>query len=298
MKTRRALMKEFAAMAAGAGVAACLPYPAVSEPRKTDAKIWFGAQTNAWAIDPRNLDSIFSVLDQVKQIGYRGFETGFANLRSSFASPAATAQRIAATGLTFFGIHIFLPPEKLDAATRLPPATLYEEVGRGGSALGAQRLIVSGAPAATVAQLQAKIDGLNRTGAFARGLGMKFAYHNHWWEFQSKLGEIEALYAKTDPSSVSFLLDAGHAFRGGANVPDFLRQHAERITGIHFRDYKDGHQVPLGQGAFPLAAIAATLEQLRWSGWAINEEEREDGTKAGRAFMEPAYQAMRGAFSA
>ncbi len=298
MKTRRALMQEFAAIAAGAGLTACLPFPAISEPRKDDTRIWFGAQTNAWPIDPRDPNSLFGVLDQVKQIGYTGFETGFANLRSSFASPLATARRITASQLTFLGIHIFLPPEKLDAATRLPPSTLYEEVGRGGAALGAQRLIVSGAPAATVEQLQAKIEGLNRTGAFARSLGMKFAYHNHWWEFQSKLGEIEALYTKTDPSSVSFLLDAGHAFRGGANVPSFLRQHAPRITGLHFRDYKDGHQVPLGQGAFPLAAVAATLEQLQWSGWAINEEEREDGTKAGRTFMEPAYQAMRGAFSA
>jgi inosose dehydratase len=174
---------------------------------------------------------------------------------------------------------------------------LCEKVAHGGAALGAQRLILSGAPAASSKELKAKIVGLNRAGRVAQRAGLKFAYHNHWWEFQSQIGEIEALYTQTDPSLVSFVLDAGHAYRGGAHVPDFLRQHAKRIIALHFRDYRDGHLVPLGQGTFPLAEVAATLKQLRWSGWAINEEEREDSTKGGRNFIEPAYHAMRGVFS-
>ena len=298
MKTRRALIQDFATISAGAAVAAFLPASVINGSAKKEAIVRFGAQTNAWAIDPQKPDSFFNVLTQVKQIGYDGFETGFLNVRGSFDAPAEIARRIATSGLTFFGIHIFIPFDQLDTASRLPPSTLYEKVVRGGSALGAQRLIISGAPVATSDELKAKIDGLNQAGVFARSLGMQFAYHNHWWEFQSKLGEIEALYTGTDPSSVSFLLDAGHAYRGGANVPDFLRRHSQRIAGLHFRDYKDGHQLPLGQGTFPLSEIAATLKQLHWSGWAINEEEREDGSKGGRSFMEPAYQSMRAAFSA
>jgi inosose dehydratase len=293
MKSRREFIQAFAALSLGA----LSPLRVRAEVRGKETRIKFGAQTNAWAIDPQKPDSFFEVLQQVKQIGYDGFETGFVNLRSSFDAPAQTAQRIAATGLTFFGIHIFLPPDKWDAITRLPPSALYEKVAHGGAALGAQRLIVSGAPAANSEELKAKVAGLNQAGRVARAAGLEFAYHNHWWEFQSKIGEIEALYTQTDPSLVSFLLDAGHAYRGGADVPDFLRQHANRIGALHFRDYRDGHLVPLGQGTFPLSEVAATLKQLQWSGWAINEEEREDSTKGGRSFIEPAYQAMRGAFS-
>jgi len=40
------------------------------------------------------------------------------------------------------------------------------------------------------------------------------------------------------------------------------------------------------------------LQRLRALGWALNEEEREDGTKNGAKGIEPAYQALRGAFSA
>jgi inosose dehydratase len=293
MKSRREIIQAFAALSLGA----LSPIRGLADVRGKDNKIKFGAQTNAWAIDPQKPDSFFEVLHQVKQIGYDGFETGFFNLRSSFDAPAETAQRIAATGLTFFGIHIFLPPDKWDVTTRLPPSVLYEQVAHGGAALGAQRLILSGAVAANNGELKTKIAGLNQAGRVAQAAGLKLAYHNHWWEFQSKLGEVEALYTQTDPSLVSFLLDAGHAYHGGADVPDFLRRHANRIVALHFRDYRDGHQVPLGQGTFPLAEVAATLKQLHWSGWAINEEEREDSTKGGRGFIEPAYQAMRGAFS-
>jgi inosose dehydratase len=247
---------------------------------------------------PPRFDSFLGVLEQVRKIGYAGFETGFLNLRPQFKSPEQARASIANTGLTFFGIHIFLPPERLDPTTKLPPASLYEEVARGGVALGAQRLIFSGGPAASTDDLKRKIAGLNTAGAFSKSLGLPLAYHNHWFEFQSKVGEIEALYAETDPALVSFLLDAGHAYRGGADVPAFLRKHYRRIVALHLRDYHNGKQVPLGAGSFPLAEVAATLKQLAWKGWVLNEEEREDGTKLGLTVMEPSFAALQKAFPA
>lgn len=258
--------------------------------------IQLGAQTNAWAIDPKDLNSFLGVLAAIRKVGYTGFETGYFNLINYFDSPQEAADRIAATRLTFTGIHIAIPFDKTDPATHLPPASLYERVTIAGRALGAQRLIFSGAPAVTAEDVDRKIDELNRAGRFAQSAGLGFAYHNHWWEFQSKVGEIDALYSRTDPSVVSFLLDAGHAYRGGADVPAFLRVHYRRIVALHVRDYRNGQQVILGQGTLPLARIAATLRELHWSGWAINEEEREDSTKGGLNYIEPAYKALRGAF--
>ena len=265
--------------------------------RVVSSSIQLGAQTNAWAIDPKKLDTFFSVLSQIKQVGYAGFETGFFNLMSEFDAPQQAADKLRATGLEFIGIHIFLQPDKLDAQTHLPPASLYEKVARGGKALGAKRLFFSGAPAPTEDALKRKVEALNTAGRYAKDAGLIFAYHNHWWEFQSRVNEIETLYTQTDPSLVSFLLDAGHAYRGGADVPAFLRRHSDRIVALHLRDYKDGKQVPLGQGTVPLANIANTLRGLHWSGWAINEEEREDGTKAGLDYIGPSYKALRGAFA-
>jgi inosose dehydratase len=286
--TRRQLMQNAALLAAGSGVAYAWAAP--------KSRIELGAQTNAWAIDPARFDTLLDVLGQIKKIGYAGFETGFLNLRPQFKSPQAARSSIASTGLTFFGIHIFLPSDRNDPATRLPPASLYEEVAHGGVALGAQRLIFSGIPAATAEDLKRKIAALNAAGTFSKNVGLPLAYHNHWWEFQSHVDEIEKLYRETDPALVSFLLDAGHAYRGGADVPAFLHEHHDRIIALHLRDYRNGQQVPLGQGTFPLAQVAATLKSLKWKGWVLNEEEREDGSKLGLSVMEPSYAALRKAF--
>jgi inosose dehydratase len=290
MITRRQLMEKVALFAAGTCFARAWT---VERPA-----IQLGAQTNAWTIDPARFDTFLGVLEQIKKIGYAGFETGFANVRAQFNSPEAARSSIARSGLTFFGVHIFLPSDRYDPSTHISPASLYEEVARGGVALGAQRLIFSGAPAASNEDLKGKIAGLNAAGAFSKSLGMPLAYHNHWWEFQSKVGEIEALYAGTDPTLVSFLLDAGHAYRGGADVPAFLRRHHQRIIALHLRDYRDGKQVPLGEGTFPLTEVAATLKRLDWKGWVLNEEEREDGSKNGLSVIEPAFQALQKAFPA
>ncbi len=297
MTTRRTVLKGAGAFAIGDVFAALTRFNALAQNSNSEGDIQIGAQTNAWAIDPKNFDSFLAVLGQVKQVGYAGFETGFSNLLAEFDTPDAARQKIADSGLAFFGIHIFLPPDKVDQATRLPGAALYEKVARGAVALGAQHLIFSGAPSGTTEELKVKIEALNTAGRFSKGLGLPFAYHNHWWEFDSKVAEIETLYSQTDPALVSFLLDAGHAYRGGADVPAFLHAHSKRLVGVHLRDYKDGKQVPLGQGSFPLAAVAATIKQLQWKGWVLNEEEREDGIKGGLSVIEPAFKALQGAFA-
>lgn len=257
----------------------------------------FGVQLNAFPIDPNNFSTFLSALGEVKRIGYDGFESGFKNVSAQFSSPANARRQIEATGLTFFGVHIFLNTPMYDPVTTVAPASLYESVGRGAAALGAHHLILSGAPAKDMDQLNRKIEALDTAGRFAKGVGLQLAYHNHWPEFESKIGEIEALYTRTDPSVVSFLLDAGHAYRGGANVPQFIRAHSQRIVAFHLRDYKDGHLVTLGTGTFPLAEVAATIKQIGWKGWIENEEEREDLSHNGAQVIEPAYRAMKEAFA-
>jgi inosose dehydratase len=265
-------------------------------------RIRFGTQLNAFPINPADLNTFMDALAQIKQIGYQGFEVGYRNLQPQFASPAAARAKIQSTGLFFFGIHIFMANSGYDPHTYVAPASLYEEVARGGAALGARHIILSGLPAPDVAGLKAKVDGLNKAGAYAKSVGIKLAYHNHWPEFESKIGEIDALYTQTDPEFVHFVLDCGHAFRGGADVPAFLRAHHRRIVACHLRDYKREaggafELTTLGTGDLPLKQIADTLKAIHWNGWAETEEEREDHAQTGDAVLVPAYKAMTGAFA-
>ena len=262
------------------------------------AGIRLGVQLNAFPIDPKRFQTFLDTLQLIKQIGYQGFEVGYRNLSAEFSSPGEPRRQIEQTDLTFFGIHIFMPSfEMYDATTKIAAPSTYEPVARGGAALGAKHLILSGAPAADPDELKRKIEGLNAAGRFAQSAGISLAYHNHWWEFQSKIGVIEALYTQTDPAVVHFVLDAGHAYHAGADVPAFIRSHSRRIIGFHMRDFKNGDYVELGTGEFPLRQVAATIEQIGWKSWVENEEERADHSQAGLKIIGPAYKALKEAFT-
>lgn len=297
-RTRREVLKAMGALGVSGALTSLGLSKAFAEERHTPPGIHFGVQLNAFPINPKDFQSFLDTLTVVKKVGYQGFETGFHNVSQQFANPAPARSGIEQTGLTFFGIHIFLPSFSMyDKSTRIAPPSLYEPVARGGAALGAKHLILSGAPAADLDQLKTKIEGLNAAGRFARSVGLSVAYHNHWWEFESKFDEINALYTQTDPQLVHFVLDAGHAFHAGANVPAFIRAHSKRIVGFHLRDYKNGQYVELGTGDFPLAEVARTIEQIGWKGWVENEEERADHSQTGLKVIAPAYKAMVEAFS-
>jgi inosose dehydratase len=303
LTARRKVLQSMAALAAGAAFSPLDSARAFAAANRVPPGIHFGVQLNAFPIDPKRFETFLSTLETIKQIGYQGFESSFRNVQAQFDSPSPARRQIEQTGLTFFGIHIFLPGfDQYDAATHIAPPSLYEPVARGGASLGAKHLVLSGAPCADADQLKRKIEGLNAAGRFAQSAGLTVAYHNHWWEFESKIGEaqkseIEALYTQTDPSLVHFVLDAGHAYHGGADVPAFIRAHYSRIIGFHLRDYKNGKLSTLGTGTFPLAQVAATIRQIGWTGWVENEEERDDLSKNGAEVVAPAFKAMKEAFS-
>ena len=263
------------------------------------AAVKLGCQTNAWRIDPANFDSLLAVLTKLKELGYAGFETGYRNIEGQFTNTAAARKLIDQSGLTFFGAHIFL--EKYDPLTNIAPLSLIQRVAFGAAPLGAQRVIVSGAPVAKDGKLNQdslmrKAEGLNFAARYCKTKGLRLAYHNHGPEFANGGLEIEALIQNTDPTLVDFLPDCGWAFHAGANIPAFFAKHQRRLIGLHIRDFKNGEQVILGQGDFPLAALAAEIQKANWTGWVLNEEERLSGEKLGETAVQPAREAIRKVF--
>lgn len=254
-----------------------------------------GCQTNAWRIDPRDFASLLTVLAKLKELGFDGFETGFRNIQPQFSNIAQARTQIEKIGLQFFGCHIFL--DKYDEQTKIAPMDLIKTVADGAAAFGAQRLIVSGGGLIKDGKVEAealkrKGAGLDAAAKYCKSKGLKLAYHNHGPEFQNGGLEIKGLLKHTDPALVSFLLDCGWAWRGGINVPQFFAQHHKRIAGLHLRDFKGDFksdvQIPLGQGDFPLQQLANVIKQVKWQGWALNEEERLNGDKPGEAAVAPA----------
>lgn len=277
----------------------CLASAAVAAKTAAPAQLKAGCQTNAWRIDPRDFTQVLSVLSKIKELGYRGFETGFRNIQGQFKEAAASRRELDKIGLVFFGAHIFL--EKYDGETHIAPYDLVTQVVDGAARFGAERLILSGGglsanSALDLTALARKARGLNAAGKYARSKGLRLNYHNHWQEFSLNGAEIEGLFRDTAPELVRFVLDCGHAFRAKVDVAEFFTRHHARIDGLHLRDFRGDDQVPLGQGEFDLQALAAAVKKTKWRGWLLNEEERADGSKPGEAAVAPARQTLRKVF--
>jgi sugar phosphate isomerase/epimerase len=113
-------------------------------------------------------------------------------------------------------------------------------------------------------------DVFNRAARAAHDAGMRFAYHVHGYEFvPSADGTLFDTLAKaTDSQQVEFQMDVFHAYFGGADPAQLIRQHGPRVTSLHLKDLKEGVpvvagtavgtpevDVPVGTGQLDMPAI-------------------------------------------
>jgi len=227
-----------------------------------------GCQNNAWKTPPEDFEAFLDVLEIIRDLGFDGFE---ANVRYAGAHAdriEEVRERIAATGLRFLGAHTGMQAgdEELERRIRIAAGA------------GAERLVLSGKGLAedgpvNEARLQAKAERLERLGELCQEHGLRLAYHNHQGEFLDGSREMDELLWRTAPQDVSVLLDIGHAYLAGADIPAFMRRHHRRIEGLHVRDIKNGEQVRLGQGEIDHDCLAAAIRETGWPGWLVVEEE-------------------------
>jgi sugar phosphate isomerase/epimerase len=82
----------------------------------------------------------------------------------------------------------------------------------------------------------------NEIGQKAEAAGMKYAYHNHNFEFRD-LGDgktgYDILLRETDPSLVKFEADCGWMTVAGKNPIDYLTRHGDRFAMLHIKDFKN-----------------------------------------------------------
>ena len=109
---------------------------------------------------------------------------------------------------------------------------------------------------------------LNAVAAKAAGHGLRFGYHNHAFELESRIGGrfgLEVLADHLDPE-VLLEVDTYWAAVGGADVPALLRTLGRRVPSIHIKDGPINklniEQVALGQGVLPIKEIIAASAAL------------------------------------
>ena len=116
----------------------------------------------------------------------------------------------------------------------------------------------------TVAAWQQFAEDLNRAGAIARAAGLRFGFHNHFWEF-SALDEdtprvgFDILLAETEARLVHFELDLYWTWFAHRDPVHLLAYAGERIRQFHVKDMRYVDRKPtfadVGTGVIDFARI-------------------------------------------
>lgn len=199
-------------------------------------------------------------LREVAAMGYRGVEfAGFGGL-----PPRQVREVLDGEGLRAVSCHVNLPALEEDFGAVLAQ---MQEVGAGYVVCPWVDPALTHDPEGW----KAFAGRLEAWAAAARAQGLKFAYHNHVFEFGARPGGEYALdrLFRAAPG-VLMELDAAWAHAGGVDPVEYLRQYAGRVPLLHFKDVAlrgDRHQtVELGQGSVDLRGLldAAAQAGVEW----------------------------------
>ncbi len=205
-----------------------------------------------------------AVIARLGEIGYLGVET--AGLHDLSATEFKAC--IDDAGLEVSAAHVPMLTEK-------NANELFDEQ----ETLGNRELVVAFLPAeffVDADSTQRVADKLNRAHELALQRGFTLGYHNHWWEFGTRIGEQTAhafLYEHLEPG-VFAEIDTYWARVGGADPARVVSDLGPRARMLHLKDGPaddpESLNTAVGDGVLDVAAIASASR----ASWHVVELDR------------------------
>ncbi|MGZ3811623.1 MAG: sugar phosphate isomerase/epimerase family protein [Mucilaginibacter sp.] len=133
------------------------------------------------------------------------------------------------------------------------------------------------------------MDQFNKCGELCKKSGMKFGYHNHNFEFSTKVGDSDLydfILKNTDPELVAQQMDVGNMLGAGGVALDLLKQYPGRFELMHVKDEiksdtgqgMDGYDSTiLGTGVMPVKDIVKAARKIGGTSQFIIEQESYQG---------------------
>lgn len=254
MIDRRSFLRRAGGLLAGAALpAASLPgSPGVRGPGGADRLDRIGLQL--YTLREPLAGDLEGTLARVAAIGYEEVE-----LAGLFGrTPRQMRRALDAAGLVAVSSH--LPFERLLAG--------WQEELEGALALGQSYVVCPWIP-----EERRGADGyrevariFERAGAAAADRGLRFAYHNHAYEFEPADGRVpyDLLLEGTSPERVAFEMDLYWIVEGGGDPLRYFRRWPGRFELIHAKDMAagpGGAMADVGAGTIDFAAIFARREE-------------------------------------
>lgn len=119
-----------------------------------------------------------------------------------------------------------------------------------------------------------------RAGEAAQRAGIRFAYHNHDFEFVPLDGMIpyDVLLAQTDPSLVRLELDLYWTYKADADPFAYFTRYPGRFPLVHVKDMADTPDrgiTEVGSGVIDFAAIVQRARQAGIEHWFVEHDHPE-----------------------
>lgn len=141
----------------------------------------------------------------------------------------------------------------------------------------------------TLDDIKATADRFNRIGELVKSAGMRFAYHNHGFDFRRYEGRygLDLILERTDPTLVALQLDIGNTIAAGADPMPYLVPNG-RLRLVHVKDWKGPYSpsldqfpasAPIGDGTIKWRPILTSLASARIP-YAFIEQEGIEATAA------------------
>ncbi len=145
----------------------------------------------------------------------------------------------------------------------------------------------------SAAQWDTFAKGANRVAKAVRDeTGLRTIFHHHVGTWVETPAETKRLMEMTDPTLLGLVFDTGHWTFAGGDAVEGLKQHADRIWHVHFKDCNQkitaqsraegwdgptslGHGVfsELGKGDVDFPAVLEQLRAMGYGGWIVVEQD-------------------------
>ena len=225
-------------------------------------------------------------MTKLSKQGYKYVEGfGFNQGKWFGLTPKEMKKTLAGLGMTMKSNHVMLSTKDYDRSTRI----LSDDFKKGVDAaveVGQSYVICpymadEDRNKESVSEL---CEGFNKAGELCKNKGLQFGYHNHAFEFDTRI-DNDTMYRyildNTDPKLVVMELDMCWAVRGKHNPVDLFKLYPGRFPLAHMKDLasvsKDGSCI-IGEGVVNFKEIIANQKLAGLKLWIVELEDYKNGS--------------------
>jgi inosose dehydratase len=240
--------------------------------KKGDIKIGYSAIT--WGGKDEQ------AMTDLSGLGFKGIQlraNTFAPYRNKVSELKDALIKNNLTLAMFSSGNVEIDPAKFESTvdTHVAHASFVKALG--GSALQLTNSLRPKDRAPSIEELKKLAQVMNEIGKQTADLGVHATYHNHMNQLGETPEEVDVIVQALDPRYMKLLLDIAHYKQGGGEPQEAVLKYKNIIHSLHLKDTKpaetkSGYKfVELGQGRVDVPAVFASLDKIKFKGWAVIE---------------------------